>query len=688
MLFSFFNKTKHITFSSKKPTKFNYFFWYSFITIDKKIPQKGLIAVSKNTKISLYTNFFSPSTVYNINTASYKVDVLRQASINYMVFIGLNHYINFYFWVYQALNNNVTIEKRTHYSTNITISIDSSNNYRQIYSYIYQNKPFINYNYGSIIMINSIFIKQKKELFFDNKQVVNNGNKRYLTLINNSVKDVVKKKTVINSFSTKNWWYKAVSAYLSFFKSAKQTSNIRVPFKYNFGFSIKNVKVKKKKWINKGNTRLQANQLGLKEKRLLWLKRKNTKKKLRIKFFKKKNKYLRRYVYIANLTNRKLSFKRKSIWKSSFNWRKSGYNYNNNYRLNQKFKKKKSKLKKTFTFYYKQKLQARFKNMYFMPKYTKFRIDWYKTKIKKEKELLKQKINRANYFFKRGKLSTNKKAIINKQLTLATSVIKKDKNKFNAKLFFKPQPKISFYYKAATLSQKKEELFNFGKIKNRLCLLTNSRFSRYYLNAMSITRFAFDDHAKKSSVKYRSFVIKNSIRPRSFIISNLVKVKTSKIYLNKLTRNIERRFMYVAIFIKDMVRITFFCMFLKKANFIANFYAYVFSKLPRKRKETVFIRFLIKRLKSAATNRKEIIGIRFRFQGRVNRWRRTKFIVGQKGIWLFYSISSFVEFGQSQAVTRKGSQSIRIWLCYKSSFTPLLRKTFINYIELSNKKTS
>ena len=53
-------------------------------------------------------------------------------------------------------------------------------------------------------MINSIFIKQKKELFFDNKQVVNNGNKRYLTVIHNSVKDLVKKKTVINSFSTKN----------------------------------------------------------------------------------------------------------------------------------------------------------------------------------------------------------------------------------------------------------------------------------------------------------------------------------------------------------------------------------------------------------------------------------------------------------------------------------------------------
>jgi len=53
-------------------------------------------------------------------------------------------------------------------------------------------------------MINSIFIKQKKELFFDNKQLANTGNKRYLTLINNSVKGVAKKKTVINSFSTKN----------------------------------------------------------------------------------------------------------------------------------------------------------------------------------------------------------------------------------------------------------------------------------------------------------------------------------------------------------------------------------------------------------------------------------------------------------------------------------------------------
>jgi hypothetical protein len=50
-----------------------------------------------------------------------------------------------------------------------------------------------------------------------------------------------------------------------------------------------------------------------------------------------------------------------------------------------------------------------------------------------------------------------------------------------------------------------------------------------------------------------------------------------------------------------------------------NFYAYAFSKLTRKYKETVFIRFLIKRLKSATINRKEIIGVRFRFKGRINR---------------------------------------------------------------------
>lgn len=199
--------------------------------------------------------------------------------------------------------------------------------------------------------------------------------------------------------------------------------------------------------------------------------------------------------------------------------------------------------------------------------------------------------------------------------------IKKNKKTFINKnqIFFKTASKNDFYFKSLAHPHKPLNNFNFTKIKNRLSLLLNNRISLYYINVISLTRLAFDDRAKKYSVKYRAFVLKYSIMPRSFILNEIVKVKTSNIYLKKLIRNIERRYIYVAIFIKDIVRITFFCRFLKKTTFLANFYAYAFSKLTRKYKETVFIRFLIKILKSATINRKEIIGIRFRFKGRINR---------------------------------------------------------------------
>jgi hypothetical protein len=47
--------------------------------------------------------------------------------------------------------------------------------------------------------------------------------------------------------------------------------------------------------------------------------------------------------------------------------------------------------------------------------------------------------------------------------------------------------------------------------------------------------------------------------------------------------------------------------------------AFQLAKLPRNRKETNFVRFLIKVIKTFAAERKEILGLRIRFKGRVNR---------------------------------------------------------------------
>lgn len=393
----------------------------------------------------------------------------------------------------------------------------------------------------------------------------------------------------------------------------------------------------------------------------LWLS-KNIKKRKYKKLIIKKNKY--KFLYYNLFI---FSFLKLDKYKKVYYIKK---NYINNliklYKKETKNKIKTIAKSRIFTFYSKKIKSKKFafikskKKSIIISKFKKL------TKVKKIIYYLQKKANK-----RKSKKKQNKKKI------------KKISTKF---LLFNKKKKIGFYFKSVVYPHKPLHAINFVKIKNILSLLLNNRCALYYINVRSLTRLAFDDRAKKYSVKYRAFVLKYSIRPRSFILNEIVKVKTSNIYLKKLRRSVERRYIYVAIFIKDRVRITFFCIFIKKTPFLVNFYAYAFSKLTRKYKETVFIRFLIKILKSATINRKEIIGVRFRFKGRINRWRRTKYIVGQKGIWNYNSIKTIVDYSQSSAVTKKGIQGLSIWLCYKSNFALNLRITFINYINLSIKQ--
>lgn len=163
----------------------------------------------------------------------------------------------------------------------------------------------------------------------------------------------------------------------------------------------------------------------------------------------------------------------------------------------------------------------------------------------------------------------------------------------------------SFFYKLSPTNY--NESFIYGstsnQIKNRLSLITNSNFVFYKVNALSLTRFTFE----------RDRIVdiqKNRMR---------IKKKTTAQFLKLLQQKRESRYRYVANYVKDLVRITFFCLFLKKASFLANFYAFRLTKLPRKRKETKLIHFLAKTLKIFSTQRPEIIGVRLRVQGRLNR---------------------------------------------------------------------
>lgn len=153
--------------------------------------------------------------------------------------------------------------------------------------------------------------------------------------------------------------------------------------------------------------------------------------------------------------------------------------------------------------------------------------------------------------------------------------------------------------------------------------------------------------------------------------------------ISKMDRDYINRYKYVAIYIKDLVRIGIISMFFKKPSFLAKFTAFQLAKLPKNRKETVFIRFLMKAIRTFSAGRKEIVALRMKFKGRVNRWRRTKFIMRTRGTFPFRTITERIEHGSAQAINRKGAVGIHIWIRYKPSFLLKIQDHILSYMRYS-----
>ena len=204
-----------------------------------------------------------------------------------------------------------------------------------------------------------------------------------------------------------------------------------------------------------------------------------------------------------------------------------------------------------------------------------------------------------------------------------------------------------------------EKHLTFAQKKTILSSWINRPVNLFFINALSLTKFAF---------KNERFNSPNN-NPNTF--------------LSVLDRDFINKYKYIGIYIKDLVRVAFISVFFKKPSFLAKFMAFQLSRLPRNRKETNFVRFLIKVIKTFAAERKEILGVRIRFKGRVNRWRRTKFILGNRGTLPLQTISERIEQGTAQAVNKKGAVGIRIWLRYKQSFSFILSDHILKYMNYS-----
>ncbi len=212
--------------------------------------------------------------------------------------------------------------------------------------------------------------------------------------------------------------------------------------------------------------------------------------------------------------------------------------------------------------------------------------------------------------------------------------------------------------------------------KNALSLLINKKINIFFINSLALTKYGFNLQRRLNEKQERN----------------------PTLYLQNLDRDMINKYKYIGIYIKDLIRVCFVGMFLKKPNFIAKFIAFQLAKLPRNRKETQFIKFIIKVVKTFAAEREEITGLRIKFKGRVNRWRRTKSIIGERGILPLHKFDTNIEYGTSYAINKKGTLGIRLWIRYNPNFiykpkpwinfnySYLAKESIFRYIKYSQKQ--
>jgi hypothetical protein len=191
------------------------------------------------------------------------------------------------------------------------------------------------------------------------------------------------------------------------------------------------------------------------------------------------------------------------------------------------------------------------------------------------------------------------------------------------------------------------------------------------LNALSLARFDFDRDIASRTPTGEAL--------RSRVPSNRLRAPTSARFLSRLEQEMGSRFSAASGMLPDLLRLGFIAVYLKNAGVLAQLLASSLARLPRNRKEIPFIRFRIKVVKVLVSARPEMLGVRISFKGRVARWNRTKVLIGESGRLALYTYSSRLEGGRAQAITRKGTRGVRVWLAYHPSFAKRFRPTLLAF---------
>jgi len=149
-----------------------------------------------------------------------------------------------------------------------------------------------------------------------------------------------------------------------------------------------------------------------------------------------------------------------------------------------------------------------------------------------------------------------------------------------------------------------------------------------------------------------------------------------------LTRRMTNFYRYHVKLIPDTVNVVYISLLLKQPVFFAQFIGYLLRKMPQKNTVYKLLQFIRQLTLSILQNRKEILGCRIQFKGRIGgkrsrRSRKLKFLnIGSIPINTY---PAKIEYGVSKGITRFGAIGIKIWICYDQYFTYRLQKDLLFY---------
>jgi ribosomal protein S3 len=120
------------------------------------------------------------------------------------------------------------------------------------------------------------------------------------------------------------------------------------------------------------------------------------------------------------------------------------------------------------------------------------------------------------------------------------------------------------------------------------------------------------------------------------------------------------RYRYDAIYVNDLVNIAFISILFKNPQFLVEFIAFQFKQLPKNKKQMKLIQLIIQVVQTFVTEREEVIGLKLKFKGRINKRKRARTIIVNQGTMTLQSDSTRVEYGYAQGYTKSGLIGIKL----------------------------